>query len=316
MRSAKVLTLVTALVVLSVGCGNSSNKTTATTTIPSKHLSVVVTTTQLADFVNVLGSSHVTVYDILKPGDDPHSHTLSANDINALGTADVIIKNGAGLETWFDQAMTSIVHSGALVDASVGVAMRKTSDPKSPMGDPHIWMSPVNAKFMIANIRQALTTADPGDSDSFSSAERAYDAQLDAVSNTASQSLGALTNKNLAVDHDAFGYFCDEFNLTCAQTVTPVSDSQPSSNASTTTTTVPSTTTTSTTIPGQNTLAVFASYGTPPGQATALAQSLGVKVVGGTNILYADSLGPPGSDADSYVKMIQHDVNSIVVNLH
>ena len=35
----------------------------------------------------------------------------------------------------------------------------------------------------------------------------------------------------------------------------------------------------------------------------------------GDDALYGDSLGPPGSDGDTYIKMIQHNTRMIVSNL-
>ena len=40
-----------------------------------------------------------------------------------------------------------------------------------------------------------------------------------------------------------------------------------------------------------------------------------MKVVGGRDALYGDSLGPPGSDGDTYLKMIRHHTATIVGNL-
>ena len=38
-------------------------------------------------------------------------------------------------------------------------------------------------------------------------------------------------------------------------------------------------------------------------------------VVSGDDALYADSLGPPGSDGDTYLKMMRHNTRVIVENL-
>jgi ABC-type Zn uptake system ZnuABC Zn-binding protein ZnuA len=38
-------------------------------------------------------------------------------------------------------------------------------------------------------------------------------------------------------------------------------------------------------------------------------------VVTGEDALYGDSLGPPGSDGDSYIRMIRHNTRTIVSNL-
>ena len=40
-----------------------------------------------------------------------------------------------------------------------------------------------------------------------------------------------------------------------------------------------------------------------------------MKVVAGQGSLYGDSLGPPGSDGDTYLKMMEHNTRAIVENL-
>ncbi len=61
-------------------------------------LPVVTTTTQLTDFVRVVGGNHVDVYGILKPNVDAHDFEPSPGDIARLAAAKVIVKNGVGLE--------------------------------------------------------------------------------------------------------------------------------------------------------------------------------------------------------------------------
>jgi zinc/manganese transport system substrate-binding protein/manganese/iron transport system substrate-binding protein len=38
-----------------------------------------------------------------------------------------------------------------------------------------------------------------------------------------------------------------------------------------------------------------------------VAREAGVRVVAGDGALYGDTLGPPGSDADTYLKMMRHN---------
>jgi ABC-type Zn uptake system ZnuABC Zn-binding protein ZnuA len=61
--------------------------------------------------------------------------------------------------------------------------------------------------------------------------------------------------------------------------------------------------------------AIFTEASLPPKTADTVAREAGVKVVGGEDALYGDSLGPPGSDGDTYLKMIRHNTATIVANL-
>jgi zinc/manganese transport system substrate-binding protein len=291
------------------GCGGNSGKASTTTTPASKKLSIVVTTTQLADWVNVLTGGQDTVYSVLKPGVDPHSYKLTAPDINAIATADLIIKNGAGLEPWFDSTISSTDHTGTVIDASSGVTVRPSADPNSSVGDPHIWMSLANAKVMVQNIDKALDSADPTDKNAYDSATRAYDAQVDGLINTGNQAFGALNDKFVVTDHEAYDYFCAEFNLQCIASVTPTSGS---STAPTSDQIVA----VANTLKDQNVKTVFAQANGSPSVAEELATDVGVPVSEGEAGLYGDSLGAAGGDADTYLKAMTHDVNAIVAGLH
>ena len=61
--------------------------------------------------------------------------------------------------------------------------------------------------------------------------------------------------------------------------------------------------------------AVFSETSLPPRAAETIGREAGVTVVTGEAALYGDSLGPPGSDGDSYDRMIRHNTRTIVTNL-
>jgi ABC-type Zn uptake system ZnuABC Zn-binding protein ZnuA len=61
--------------------------------------------------------------------------------------------------------------------------------------------------------------------------------------------------------------------------------------------------------------AVFSEASLPPKTAEAVAHEAGVRVVAGDDALYGDTLGPPGSDGDTYLKMMAHNTRVIVDNL-
>ena len=61
--------------------------------------------------------------------------------------------------------------------------------------------------------------------------------------------------------------------------------------------------------------AIFSETTLPPRAAETIGREAGVKVVTGDDALYGDSLGPAGSDGDTYLKMIRHNTATIVGNL-
>src|SRR5437763_5672153 len=123
------------LVSLTGSCG-SSGPSAGTSATPAK-ISVVTTSTVLTDFAREVGDSSVRVYGILKANVDPHDYEPSPADVDALAKADVIVKNGVGLEKWFDDTIKSASPKGPVVDASQGVQIRAGTGEEEAAGDPH-----------------------------------------------------------------------------------------------------------------------------------------------------------------------------------
>ena len=57
---------------------------------------------------------------------------------------------------------------------------------------------------------------------------------------------------------------------------------------------------------------MFSESSLPPKTAESIAKQAGVKVVAGEDALYGDTLGPEGSAGDTYLKMEEHNTDTIV----
>jgi ABC-type Zn uptake system ZnuABC Zn-binding protein ZnuA len=284
--------LLLAVVVGACSSGSGANAPASGSTI-----SVVTTTTPLTDFAHVIGGEHVTVHGILKANVDPHDYEPSPADLDALAHADVIVKNGVGLEKWFDDTIASADPNGQIVDASSGVRLRGD--------DPHIWHDPDNAKIMVTNIAQAFEQADPANAEAYRRNLAAYQAQLVQLDDAARTQLGTLTNKKLVTNHDAFGYYIDHYGLELVGAIIPSFDTSAELSAQEIADIVA-------TIKATGTKAVFSESSVPAKTAEAIGAEAGVKVVAGAAALYGDSLGPAGSDGDTYLKMEAHNTKVIV----
>ncbi|HEX8770625.1 MAG TPA: zinc ABC transporter substrate-binding protein, partial [Acidimicrobiales bacterium] len=117
--------LLLAAALLIGACGTSGASRSS-----SDKLRVVTTTTELTDFATVVGGRDVDVYGVLKANVDPHDYEPSPADLEAIADADVILKNGVGIEKWLEKTLDSASPDGAIVDTSQGVTVRDH--------DPHI----------------------------------------------------------------------------------------------------------------------------------------------------------------------------------
>ena len=287
--------IVAAAIMLSLS-GSACSAPGTTQTLPL----VVTTTTQTADFARVLGGPSVRVYSVIRPGVDPHDYEPTAADLHAMTQAAVIVRNGLGLEPWFKQAETATTPRGIVVTASDGVNARA--------GDPHVWQNPRNAKIMVANITSALSRAVPSDSAAFASRSARYQAELDTLDTDIATDMSHLSDPKLVTNHDAFGYFIDRYGLDFVGSVLPSFDTSSELSPSDVRTLVAKITT-------QHVKAVFSEASLPPKTARAVAQEAGVRVIMGPDALYGDSLGPPGSEGDTYLKMMRHNARILMMAL-
>ena len=295
-------------------CSSSSSPDTTalvaaeSTVAPSgQPILVVTTTTQLTDFVTEIGGADVRVVGLLKASVDPHDFEPSPADLDNLANAAVIVKNGVGLEKWFDATIKSAEPKGAIVDASTGVKLRG-GDAEEPEGDPHIWQNPRNAKIMVGNIAVALATADPAHAQAFTKNLADYSAKIDALDTEIATKINGLPNKKLVSNHDAFGYYVDRYSLEFVGSIIPSFDTSAELSATDIQDLVAK-------INAEGVKAVFSESSLPPKTADAIGKEAGVKVVEGGDALYGDTLGAPGSSGGTYLEMMRHNTDTIVSNL-
>jgi ABC-type Zn uptake system ZnuABC Zn-binding protein ZnuA len=267
-------------------------------------LAVVATTTQVADLAANVGGDRVRVTSLLKPGIDAHDYEPSPADIDAVARADLVVQNGVGLEEWLDDTIESSGYRGPVVDASQGVRLRQVGGEP----DPHIWQDPRNARRMAANIERGLAGAAPEAAAAFAANLAAYGRELEALDAEVERQVDSLANKKVVTNHDAFGYYLDRYGLELVGSVIPSFDSSAELSGRDIRDLVAK-------IKATGVKAIFTETSLPPKAAETIGREAGVKVVAGEDALYSDALGPPGSDGDTYLKMIRHNTATIVSNL-
>lgn len=265
--------------------------------VEGRRLRIVTTTTQLADFAEVVADGRADVVDVLKANVDPHDYEPTPADPEAFRHADLIVKNGVGLEAWLDRTIKSAGSKAKVVDASTAADVHK--------GDPHIWHDPVRAKAMVATMAAAMEEANPAQRDVYAAAATRYLGELDALDAEIRRQIDSLPNKKLVTNHDAFGYYIERYGLVFVGSVIPSFDTQAELSSRELSAVVAR-------IRAEGVRAVFSEASLPPKTAETVAREAGVRVVSGDDALYGDTLGPPGSDADTYLKMMRHNTRTIV----
>jgi ABC-type Zn uptake system ZnuABC Zn-binding protein ZnuA len=143
LRRRIVVTIVLVVALAAAGCSRQQPAESGDGPLAAgRVLNVVATTTQVADFASKVGGDRVRVTSLFKPNVDAHDYEPSPADVEAIARADLVVENGAGLETWLHDTVASSGFRGPVVDTSQGVRLRHVGGET----DPHTWQNPRNAQ--------------------------------------------------------------------------------------------------------------------------------------------------------------------------
>lgn len=303
--------LIVALVaIILAGCGESSSSQSSSQESTSENrLSVVATTAQIGALVEEVAGDLVDLHILMGSGVDPHDFELTPAHLRALHDADLVLRNGIGLDDFLDPGIASVGGSATVVTVTGGIDLitgghhheedeHEDDDHEHEHGefDPHVWHDPANVKIMTDNIVAAISAEDSSLSDSVSANGEAYKDVLDETDRKIRDLIDAIPEERrvLVTTHDAFGYFIHAYGLEFIGAVIP----------STTTGSEPSAkdiAALSELIREHQVPAIFIEATLDSSVATQLANDTGVKIVQG---LHSDSLGEPGSGAETIHGML------------
>jgi ABC-type Zn uptake system ZnuABC Zn-binding protein ZnuA len=301
---AAVLTAGAAL--LAAGCGSTAD--TPTHSAASRSIPVVATTTQLGDVVRSIGGDAVDVHQILQPNTDPHDYEPRPSDVTATTGAKVVFESGSGLDHW----MATILDQAGGDPAVVTIAPGHTPDkvpgektgPEASEFDPHWWHDPRNVEAAIPVIRDALIAADPGAKRAIEQRANAYLGQVRKLDAGIEACFAAIPagQRKLVTSHDAFNYFAQRYGIDVVGAVIPSQTTQAQPSAADVAKLVQL-------VRDEHVRAIFPESSINPKLAQSLARQTGATA---DSTLYGDTLGPEGSDGDTYLKMEAANANAMV----
>jgi manganese/iron transport system substrate-binding protein len=266
----------------------------------------VCSTTQVADFTWQVVGDRWEVHCILAPGQDPHLYEIKAGDARVVATADLCLENGWHLEgkDWMRTLATTA--GKPLVTCAADVAPLNLGAGDEVVHDPHTWFSPKNATSYVRQIVQAVSQIDPHHKEEFEARAELYVSQLRTLHTWIQRQVSAIPadRRILVTSHDAFNYFCREYEFKSAAPagwstgdeigggVTPERRRQAVES-----------------IRQFGVKAIFVETSVNPKLIRQIAADAGVKVGGE---LYSDSMGGPGSAGETYIGMMRENVLTIV----
>jgi zinc/manganese transport system substrate-binding protein len=277
--------MIIVLAAASLGCRPAQNTN-------SGKKSIVVTYSILGTVVKELVGDLATVTVSIPNGLDPHEWEPSARDIEAINKADLLVRNGLGLEAGMEKALSAALKQGVRTfTASDHVDVRHvgpgegipSGDPDQTTGaaDPHLWMDPLAVKSVVVALSQELQTGL-----GLNAAARAKDIEdrLTALDSQVSAMVSGIPQENrmLVTGHESMGYFARRYGFKLIGVIIPSLSTQAEVSAS-------NLADLKTLIEQNGVKAIFTELGTSPSVAKTIGDETGVRVIQlSTHVLPAD----------------------------
>jgi zinc/manganese transport system substrate-binding protein len=260
-------------------------------------LKVVASFSILGDLVRNVGGTSVEVTTLVGPDNDAHVYSPTPADAKKIADAKLIIVNGLGFEGWLPRLVQSSGGKAKIVTATDGIApLRLGND-----ADPHAWQSVGNAKVYVGNIRNALSAADPANTERYRTNADAYLAKLDALDREVRDAIAKLppARRKVISTHNAFGYFAAAYGIEFIAPLGVSTESEPSARDIAKIITQ---------VKQAKIPAVFLENISDPRLMQRISAETGAKV-GGT--LYSDGLTGEKGDAPTYIDMVRHNIKAL-----
>ncbi|MBP5988584.1 MAG: zinc ABC transporter substrate-binding protein [Piscinibacter sp.] len=267
----------------------------------AKPLQVVASFSLLADMAREVAGDAAEVHSLVGANADAHVFEPRPADAQRLAKADLVVVNGLHFEGWIERLVRSSGYRGPLVVASAGITPRRAGTGV----DPHAWQSLVHAQRYVENLRAALVKAAPAQAAAIDERARAYTARLAALDARARAAFDAIPREQRRVvsTHDAFGYLGEAYGVSF---IAPRSwNTESEASAAGVAAVIRE-------LRRHQAHALFVENITDRRSIERIAQETGARV-GGT--LYSDALALPGQGPDTYLKLMAHNIDTLVAAL-
>jgi zinc/manganese transport system substrate-binding protein len=275
-------------------------------------LPVVASFSILGDFARQVGGDRVSVTTLVGPDGDAHVYSPTPADAKAMAAARLVLVNGLHFEGWLPRLVKSSGTKATMATATKGITPLEAGDDHDEKGkgghahahghdDPHAWQSVANAKIYVANIRDALSAADPAGKASYDANATAYLAELDKLEGEVKAAVARIPaqRRKAIATHDAFSYFVKAYGIAfvAPQGVSTEAEASARDVARIIRQ-----------VKAQKIPAVFLENVTNPRLVEQIARESGAKVGGR---LYSDALSAESEPAGTYIRMIKHNISEI-----
>jgi zinc/manganese transport system substrate-binding protein len=276
----------------------------------AERIKVVATFSVIGDMVANVAGDKVDLVTLVGPAGDTELFKPSLADGKNVAEAKIVFMNDLNdeFEPWLEPLLKQVKFSGAKVVVSRGAKTYTSSEERAPRSksgeeeiDQHAWLDPKNGVIYVRNITAALAKSDPANATEYRARADAYIKELRALDIWAKAEVAVLpaAKRRVLASHDSLQYLAKAYGIALLSINGWTNNSEPSAAELARLTQQ---------IRQENIHALFLDSITDPRAMQQVAKETGVSI-GGT--LYGDALSKPGGEADTYLKMLRHDVTTL-----
>ncbi|TVP64841.1 MAG: metal ABC transporter substrate-binding protein [Nodularia sp. (in: Bacteria)] len=295
-----------------IGCGNqaaSTSFTQTTTRIDENLPRVVVTTSVLCDLTRQVAQNTINLICLGSPGNDSYLYQPKPEDREAIAQADIILHSGYNLKPEFSK----IVAESQNPAPKIAVSQLAVSQPQQfqvtgqNLTNPHIWHNPQNAIRMVEVISNNLQKLQPDNTTLYSENAKVIKNELTQLDSWIQSRIDTIpTNqRKLVTTSNVLNYYTTAYKIPLVVGFNGISSGENPTDARVKNWV--------TTIQQAQVPTVFAETTNNPQLIQSVATEANVRV--SRRQLYTHGLGEPGSEADTYQKVMVANTRTIVEGL-
>ncbi len=281
---------------------------TNTPTATGKGVKVVATNTVLCDLTKQVAGDTVDLKCLIKPGADPHVYQATPEDRKAIEDANLVLYGGYNFEPTLVKLIQATSNSSpkVAVDEVAVPTPQKFEEDGKVENDPHVFQNAQNGVRIVETIQASLAKVAPENAELYTKNAKAITTELTQIDGWIKSQIATIppSSRTLVTTHDALGYYSKAYDIPTASLEGISTEEKP---------TAAKVKDTVKTVEKAKVPTIFAEVAINPKLIETVAKEANVKV--SEREIFADGLGEPGSEGDTYQKMLKANTKTIIEGL-
>ncbi|RCL50531.1 MAG: metal ABC transporter substrate-binding protein [Prochlorococcus sp. MED-G72] len=266
---------------------------------------ILASFTVLADIIENVAKDEFVVKSITKPGVEVHGYQPTPSDLIKASKAFVFIDNGFGFELWAEKFVSNLQIKRVTISNRLEPIFI-SEDFYKGKPNPHAWISPKRGMIYVDVIVDYLSELKPSEAESFKNNGQIYKNKIAKIDEDFSLFINNLekNNRYLVTCEGAFSYLTNDYGLKEAYLWPVNAESQITPKRMARTISL---------VKNKNIPSVFCESTVSNESQMVVASETGAKFGGD---LFVDSLSQDNKSANTYLKMLQHNLTLIKKGLN